>query len=100
MVRMIAPFGNVGSCATARPGRAAAAPRPNIPRARRRVKRCVRNSDMVALLYLDSASAQSAELSAPATELSGFSIDEFHQASRADSVDLRKDELATLLVAL
>jgi RNA polymerase sigma-70 factor, ECF subfamily len=55
---------------------------------------------MVALLYLDSASAQSAELSALATELSGLSIDEFHRASRADSVDLRKDELASLLVAL
>jgi len=63
---------------------------------------------------LDSASAQSAEIGTPAiasggveqdcerylTELSGLSIDEFWQETRADSVDLRRDELASLLIAL
>lgn len=59
---------------------------------------------------MDSASAQSAELNASAidsgscerylTELSGLSIDELWQEARADSVDLGKDELAGLLVAL
>jgi RNA polymerase sigma-70 factor (ECF subfamily) len=59
---------------------------------------------------LDSASAQSTEINASAidsgsaelylTELSGLSIDEFRREARADSVDFRKDELASLLVAL
>jgi RNA polymerase sigma-70 factor (ECF subfamily) len=48
---------------------------------------------------LDSASAQSAELNPPAIN-SGLSIDEFWQEARADSVDFRKDELASLLAAL
>ena len=63
---------------------------------------------------MDSAPAQSAEINASAidsgsairdaerylTELSGLSIDEFWRDARADSLDLRKDELANLLVAL
>lgn len=63
---------------------------------------------------MDSASAQSAEINASTidsesagqdrgrylTELSGLSIDEFQRESRADSVDLGKDELARLLVAV
>lgn len=71
---------------------------------------------------MDSASAQSAEINASAidsgsteqgseldsirnpevylTELSGLSIDEFWREARADSVGLRRDELASLLVAL
>ena len=71
---------------------------------------------------LDSASAQSAEINSPSiesgsavealerdairdperylTELSGLSIDEFWRAAHADSVDFRKDELASLLVTL
>ena len=67
---------------------------------------------------MDSASAQSTEISASAidsesaeqgskrnselylTELSGLSIDEFGRVARADSVDFRRDELASLLIAL
>jgi RNA polymerase sigma-70 factor (ECF subfamily) len=68
---------------------------------------------------LDFAPAQSAALKAPAvdtapdsrdqaiqspalslTELSGLSVDDFWREARADSVDLTKDELATVLLAL
>jgi RNA polymerase sigma-70 factor (ECF subfamily) len=61
---------------------------------------------------LDSASAQSAGLGAPAvgsssvdtardfTELSGVSIDEFWQEARCESVDLRRDEFAGALLAV
>jgi RNA polymerase sigma-70 factor, ECF subfamily len=61
---------------------------------------------------LDSASAQFAGLSATAvgsstldstrdfTELSGLSIDEFWQEARCESVDLRRDEFASALLAV
>ena len=61
---------------------------------------------------LDSASAQSAGLTAPAvesssldavrdfTELSGLSIDEFWQKACCESVDLRRDEFAGSLLAV
>ena len=61
---------------------------------------------------MDSASAQSAGLSAPAvgssdpdavqsfTELSGLSIEEFCQEARCDTVDLRRDEFAGALLAI
>jgi RNA polymerase sigma-70 factor, ECF subfamily len=60
---------------------------------------------------LDSASAQSAGLTASAvassldatqafTELSGLSIDELWQEARCESVDLRRDEFAVALLAI
>src|SRR5215813_135936 len=48
---MIAPFGNDGACANSPCGSAAvAAPSPKTLNAWRRVKRCERKSDMMALL--------------------------------------------------
>ncbi len=61
---------------------------------------------------MDSASAPSAGISVPAagtrqrdaeqyfTELSGLSIDELWREARAEAVDLRKDELASALLAV
>jgi RNA polymerase sigma-70 factor (ECF subfamily) len=61
---------------------------------------------------LDTASAQSAGLGTPTvessgldatrdfTELSGLSIDEFWQDAHCESVDLRRDEFATALLAI